>query len=88
MGNHPDNQRVSDANQWPHHFNMLGQLLLGFIFMIVVFFLYVVRPGVSALAPFRFPTGRPRAIARAPDDRLADQPVFPSRRPTDALLAE
>ena len=44
MGNHPDNQRVSDANQWPHHFNMLGQLLLGFIFMIVVFFLYVVRP--------------------------------------------
>jgi hypothetical protein len=40
MGNHPDNQRVSDANQWPHHFNMLGQLLLGFIFMIVVFFLY------------------------------------------------
>lgn len=65
MGNHPDNQRVSDANQWPHHFNMLGQLLLGFIFMIVVFFLYVVRPGVSALAPFRFPTGRPER-SRAP----------------------
>jgi hypothetical protein len=64
MGNHPDNQRVSDANQWPHHFNMLGQLLLGFIFMIVVFFLYVVRPGVSALAPFRFRPDDPSDRAR------------------------
>jgi len=54
MGNHPDNQRVSEANQWPHHFNMLGQLLLGFIFMIVVFFFYVVRP--SSLAFVSTPT--------------------------------
>jgi hypothetical protein len=44
MGNHPDHQ-TTEANQWPHHFNMLGQLLLGFIFMIVVFFLYVVGLG-------------------------------------------
>ena len=64
MGNHPDNQRVSDANQWPHHFNMLGQLLLGFIFMIVVFFLYVVRSGVSSLAPFRFLPDDPSDRAR------------------------
>jgi hypothetical protein len=28
--------------------------------MIVVFFLYVVRPGVSALAPFRFRRGLTR----------------------------
>ena len=59
MGNHPDNQRVSDANQWPHHFNMLGQLLLGFIFMIVVFFLYVVRPSRPALV-----SSSPRVKAR------------------------
>ena len=51
MGNHPDNQR-SEADQWPHHFNMLGQLLLGFIFLIVVFFLYVVR---RSCAPSRTP---------------------------------
>jgi|TARA_B110000967_G_scaffold176197_1_gene189470 hypothetical protein len=48
MGNHPDHQ-TTETNQWPHHFNMLGQLLLGFIFMIVVFFLYVVRPGSGRL---------------------------------------
>ena len=50
MGNHPDNQR-SEADQWPHHFNMLGQLLLGFIFLIVVFFLYVVRRAGSIETP-------------------------------------
>lgn len=41
-GNHPNNQ-TSEANQWPHHFEMLGQLLFGFIFLIVVAFLYIVR---------------------------------------------
>ena len=69
MGNHPDNQRVSDANQWPHHFNMLGQLLLGFIFMIVVFFLYVVRPS------------RPRSLRSASDRTKPIDRARPRRPP-------
>lgn len=63
MGNHPDNQR-SEADQWPHHFNMLGQLLLGFIFLIVVFFLYVVRR-----APSRTPNPDSSHLSRRPASR-------------------
>ena len=66
---------------------MLGQLLLGFIFMIVVFFLYVVRP--SRPRSLRSASDRTKPIDRgALDDRLADPTVFPSPRPLDALLAE
>ena len=32
----------SEENQWPHHFNMMGELLVGFIFLIAAFFIYMV----------------------------------------------
>lgn len=38
----------SEESQWPHHFNMMGQLFVGFIFLIVAGMSYMVshpRPG-------------------------------------------
>ena len=47
---HPDHATrmgnvESEEPQWPHHFGMMGELLIGFIFLIVAFFLYMVRGG-------------------------------------------
>ena len=32
----------SEESQWPHHFNMMGQLFVGFIFLIVAGMSYMV----------------------------------------------
>ena len=73
-GNHPNNQ-TSEANQWPHHFEMLGQLLFGFIFLIVVAFLYIVRA-----TPARFAREATTPLDDVSQFLALTSPYFPALR--------
>jgi len=69
MGNVP-----SEQSQWPHHFSMMGELLVGFIFLIVAYFLYMA--GIRERS--RGSARRPRFHAPAPEPSPLSPPSPPA----------